>query len=1080
MFRGRAVNRSNEFLALQDEDFEADESENSGSVGAEDDDEDEDNETSSMDNDMPPTVPATFGADLLQTLQGETPIENEPIFSDSDISREFAEEQEDLREILRQELVELEDDGTSGLERCSSENDQPTGIADHTLVSNTEQGQSVTAQASLAAVLSATAQRTGRSSPTKRTISARLADRKEFPTPGTTTPAVSQSVSPPGSLKQKQGDVEDVPIAARTRAQVSLIDVPIEVLEAGLDTENLAEPLLVFGVDDALEYERFLQALKGSSGRLIAGEIASRDGVAGEQPLPAETDIDGEDSDDEDFLVELERMFREGLADEEGMDLDLGLWMPSPLKGPHQGVGMGSITPGLLLDSNMEVGRGDDEKNARRSRGKRKKKIQPRRSARLMSRGGARPLYAARAMDRHADALFAAGMNSGSGAGQEAPLAAFTGLHGLAAVASAMAAPQIPHPLPSQPPSVIIEAARSVIWRPPLPKALRQQYELPASMAASETMHVFAAAFQPDQYSMLYSLIHRHVQLLTQTLAMAVAVGDPETAVTTTSLLQSMSAFTTSQGTARQMLGVPPYVSACLGIDTGEGRGVNASGSWTPQNPGSAFTVADVAVLRAVPRMLEHMPPAVPAPFPEAPPSDGLSLVLDEQGRLRKRPKRLRKKAPTTHQIWGALPDDVAEAVQHIRKFFDPGMEPKAPTFTATAQMLFTPAEDELLAWGIRKRGYEWAKIRAELLPTKTEKVLFHRKKNRTAGLAPDNVVKDAVSLITGPLTPAEETLLAHATEYYGKQAHKWEIICREQMPHRHPQVLSMLWSERTKEAAANGRPLGAPPAINTALLEGHATAPYGLATHKSGKQDGVELSFPAGMNPFSGGAGDAIGLTQEALQASLAWIQMMMPANSSEVPLMPLMLPGTQFVGSALGINIGMPPMVVSNQFVAHQVPVHLNGTPAGVKSNNGTPLNHVQPSKATPGVLSPSNQNNNHMGDGSQSKRARMDTHGGASMIMSNDGGSQQYFNTERMGDQVQCARMSTDIAWLAEDDRTLLRLALAAGGTLTEPVLSELTASMGRERSLLEQRGTVLVERFMERARKRAVAEEGMDTE
>lgn len=38
--------------------------------------------------------------------------------------------------------------------------------------------------------------------------------------------------------------------------------------------------------------------------------------------------------------------------------------------------------------------------------------------------------------------------------------------------------------------------------------------------------------------------------------------------------------------------------------------------------------------------------------------------------------------------------------------------------------------------------AYDWGRIRQELLPTKTEQQLFHRKKNRVAGNAPDNCVK--------------------------------------------------------------------------------------------------------------------------------------------------------------------------------------------------------------------------------------------------------------------------------------------------------------------------------------------------
>jgi hypothetical protein len=60
----------------------------------------------------------------------------------------------------------------------------------------------------------------------------------------------------------------------------------------------------------------------------------------------------------------------------------------------------------------------------------------------------------------------------------------------------------------------------------------------------------------------------------------------------------------------------------------------------------------------------------------------------------------------------------------------------------------------------LHRYAYDWAHIRAELLPTKTEQQLFHRKKNRVAGNAPDNCVKDVVRKITQPLKPDEITLL--------------------------------------------------------------------------------------------------------------------------------------------------------------------------------------------------------------------------------------------------------------------------------------------------------------------------------
>ena len=112
--------------------------------------------------------------------------------------------------------------------------------------------------------------------------------------------------------------------------------------------------------------------------------------------------------------------------------------------------------------------------------------------------------------------------------------------------------------------------------------------------------------------------------------------------------------------------------------------------------------------------------------------------------------------------------------------------------------MKFTPAEDRLLAWGIHKHAYEWKNIKNEFLPTKSESELKNRKKNKT-GASKENIIKDVVSAITMPLTPAETHLIDQAIHYYGKQRGKWDDICREHLPYREPRTLSMLWADHTR-----------------------------------------------------------------------------------------------------------------------------------------------------------------------------------------------------------------------------------------------------------------------------------------
>jgi hypothetical protein len=104
-------------------------------------------------------------------------------------------------------------------------------------------------------------------------------------------------------------------------------------------------------------------------------------------------------------------------------------------------------------------------------------------------------------------------------------------------------------------------------------------------------------------------------------------------------------------------------------------------------------------------------------------------------------------------------------------------------------QLIFTPAEDVLLARGIRYHCYDWPAIKSNYLPGKNEKQLFNRKKNRTGGSAPENPIKAVVRRITAPLPEEEVTVVEEALDYYGKAAHRWETICQQHLKHRQAQV---------------------------------------------------------------------------------------------------------------------------------------------------------------------------------------------------------------------------------------------------------------------------------------------------
>jgi len=157
-------------------------------------------------------------------------------------------------------------------------------------------------------------------------------------------------------------------------------------------------------------------------------------------------------------------------------------------------------------------------------------------------------------------------------------------------------------------------------------------------------------------------------------------------------------------------------------------------------------------------------------------------------------------------KIWNGLPYQLLRAMANVRLMFSPQRQPmRNPSMgVITSQMKFTPAEDRLLAWGIHKHAYEWTTIKDEFLPTKTVDQLKHRKKNKV-GASKGNIIKDVVTAITMPLTPAEIHLLEQAMHYYGKQRKKWEDICKEHLVYREPRNLSMLWAQHIKSQHGDG-----------------------------------------------------------------------------------------------------------------------------------------------------------------------------------------------------------------------------------------------------------------------------------
>jgi len=1135
------------FSLLQDEDFIASENGTIDSDGEASDSDESLEEGSDAENeedgDDPalPDLPAELQATLRQALEGEKVLD-EPILSDSEISREFPEEEDDVFGALAGSDFDAEEDEDATSGATGSE-----GSAQ-----DVRRAASTIAAAQSAAAAAAVTDRGGRPttatamglSPTatgrhRRTrFGEEALSEQGFAGPQLIPLSPLQGdchKSPPmevfGAMLPSLGDNNDGatsrPIARRTRAHVSLMDVTIEELEDKLaPATSLNEPLLYFGVDDAAEWERFIAGLQTSLdyGVHTAGAGGGASLLGGAGVLGTNTNTNGvfnngvgtnagtwmdtefEDSDDEDFVLELQRMLEEDEAMRlhHGFDIDLGVSLPDDFFNYNHGGGGGGKSyggggggRGKHHGNSFRGDGGPRTRSGGRSKKRRRIAKPPRRSARLLgSTIAERPLFMASLMDRRTGKATAAALQQGIDAlpalqqaygpsiNAQAPL--HDGLNELATLAAALATgPPIPLPSDMGKPGTLA-AARNVVWRAPLPKAMRK-YDLSAQ--PDESAPIIGAHFQASQYSDLYLSMHYHVQLLEQTTAMAVAINDTESAEAGAQLLRKMEQFVTNQTNSRRSAGIPAYVSACLGIDTGEGlgeeekgpqgigsnsgsgSGIDSSGAsgsrlavghysinrrWTPQNPGNIYTVADVCVLRAASRMLDLLPniggggvisaeailttarTESPVSSPELENRQPVGPSSTRTGAEENKKRRKRGKQPSQHLIWSELPADITRALLPVRRFFNPEIEPMPPNFNVTSQMLFTPAEDDLLAWGIRKHLYDWAKISAELLPAKDEKVIFNRKKNRCSSAAPSNIVKEVVSLITGELTLPEQELIVQALGFYGKQPKKWEMICKEHLPLRHPKVLSMKWSDRQKEiCAGTGGHVVTDVATVTAAAAAMPRANQGLVMRD---EDAAAASAAADQMLAERMA------HQEQYPATQQWAAAAIGAG---------VLPPLNASTAAAGAMPQLPqlPGWIAIPQDASPAPMQQQLFPGAAEAATGLALPRLVEWELQPGQVEEEQEQQQQ-----QQPRA-VPPRNPASQILD-----------ELIGRAAGAETATTAAVWSEKDDKAVLLSALQNGGELKEQQLEEFQNTLKRSKEDISARCKVLVERFLKAKQER----------
>ncbi|KAL5578841.1 hypothetical protein UlMin_011283 [Ulmus minor] len=146
----------------------------------------------------------------------------------------------------------------------------------------------------------------------------------------------------------------------------------------------------------------------------------------------------------------------------------------------------------------------------------------------------------------------------------------------------------------------------------------------------------------------------------------------------------------------------------------------------------------------------------------------------------------------TKKQSVALVPREIANLCQRFFPMFNPALFPHKPPPSAVAnRVLFTDAEDELLALGIMEYNTDWKAIRQRFLPCKNDKQIFVRQKNRCSSKAPENSIKAVRKMKTSPLSVEEIMRIQEGLKVY---KYDWITIWKLIVPHRDPSLLPRQW----------------------------------------------------------------------------------------------------------------------------------------------------------------------------------------------------------------------------------------------------------------------------------------------
>ncbi|KAF7094225.1 hypothetical protein CFC21_096552 [Triticum aestivum] len=138
------------------------------------------------------------------------------------------------------------------------------------------------------------------------------------------------------------------------------------------------------------------------------------------------------------------------------------------------------------------------------------------------------------------------------------------------------------------------------------------------------------------------------------------------------------------------------------------------------------------------------------------------------------------------------VPFDIARLAQRFYPLFNFSLFPhKPPPAAMVSRLLFTDAEDGLLALGLLEYNNDWEAIQKRFLPCKSTHQIFVRQKNRSSAKATDNPVKDVRRMKNSPLTSEEVQRIEEGLKIF---KHDWTSVWKFVVPYRDPSLLQRQW----------------------------------------------------------------------------------------------------------------------------------------------------------------------------------------------------------------------------------------------------------------------------------------------